>query len=528
MAARPAISAPSARAAPGSVASTRLGPETKLAAFDGVHSLQRRDPRAFGLKGRPFSGRERSSPRRDGAAGEEARGGGDGVSANSPAAIEEGAEAEQAPIRSAASIGSLLIGVALLMLGNGLQGSLLGLRGAAEGFSNAVIGWVMASFFAGFLVGASVAVRTVRRVGHVRVFAALAAIASVSILAHGLFVSPIVWAALRFVTGVCFAGVFVVAESWLNDSATNETRGRLLSFYMFSSFAGMGGGQLLLNVADPEQIDLFILVSALISLSVVPMLLIAAPTPTASRLDPTPTAPQTDMLRRVYAASPLGVVGTFAGGVINGAVFGMGAVYAIERGLSVEGAAYFMGALIAGAALLQWPIGKLSDTIDRRRTMTGVSFAAALLALLANSAGEGAAFWALVALFGGASLSLHTLSLAYTNDYLEPTEMVGASGVLVLVLGLGSVIGPLLAGLAIGAFGAEGYFLLLALTHVALSLFAIWRMTQRAPLDQDAQGPYVALPTGASSVAIEAAEEAHAEQLADLAPERDATAADGG
>ncbi len=415
---------------------------------------------------------------------------------------------------TAASIAPLLLGVALLMLGNGLQGSLLGLRAAAEGFSNVVIGLIMASFFAGFLFGAVWAVRTVQRVGHVRTFAALAAIASVSILAQGIFVEPVVWAGLRFVTGVCYAGIFVVAESWLNSAATNETRGRLLSYYMLTTFAGLAGGQFLLNIADPAGIDLFVLVSVLISVSVVPMLLSAAPMPNAPQAGPMPSLPGIATVRQIFRASPLGVVGTFAAGIINGAVFGMGAVYALERGMSVAGAALFMSVVIIGAALFQWPIGKLSDVIDRRRTMTGISLVAAALAVLLTLASDGLVFWGLALLFGGASLSLHALSIAYTNDYLEPTEMIGASGLLVLVLGLGSVVGPLLVGPMMSLLGANGFFVLLATVHVALSGFAIWRMLQRPPLDQEDQGPYIALPTATSSVAIEAAEEAHSEQLA--------------
>ncbi|MGI9410592.1 MAG: MFS transporter, partial [Hyphomicrobiaceae bacterium] len=414
------------------------------------------------------------------------------------------AQPEQPAPKSTAAIGTLLIGVALLMLGNGLQGSLLGLRAASEGFSNSVIGLVMASFFGGFLIGATATVTTVQRVGHVRTFAALAAIASVAILAHGMFVSPIIWALLRFVTGVCYAGVFVVAESWLNDAAMNETRGRLLSIYMLTAFAGMGGGQLLLNLANPADIDLFILVSVLISISIVPMLLSTAPGPRAVQVIAAPSAPRVSSFRHVFRASPLGVVGTFAAGVINGTVFGMGVVYALERGLSVEGAAYFMSMIIAGAALLQLPIGKLSDAFDRRRVMTGVSFAAAALALLVNAVDDGLAFWALVLLSGGMSLSLHTLSIAYTNDYLESTDMVGASGLLVLILGVGSVAGPLLVGPMLSIFGAPGFFLLIAFVHVALSSFAIWRMFQRPPLEQEAQGPYIALHTAPSSVVIEA------------------------
>lgn len=403
---------------------------------------------------------------------------------------------------------TLFFGIGLLMLGNGLQGSLLGLRASEEGFGNGLIGIVMANFFLGFLVGSIWATHAIRRVGHIRVFAALAALASTAILVQSVFVDPLTWGLMRLVTGFAYAGIFVVAESWLNAKSTNETRGQMLSYYMITTFAGMGGGQLMLNVADPAGTDLFILVSALISMSVLPLLLSAAPAPI-------PEGASHVGFGRLYRASPLGVTGMFAAGLINGTVFGMGAVYAREIGLSVADISLFMGALIVGGASLQWPIGKLSDLVDRRLVITLVTFSAAGVALAANLAATLALPWLLAtaALFGGVSLSLHSLSLAYTNDYLEPTEMVGASGGLVIVLGAGSIVGPSIVGLAIGFVGPASFFWWLTLVHVAVGGFALWRMTRRAPIPNEDQGPYVALPTAISQVAMSTAEDMHAEQV---------------
>ncbi len=409
--------------------------------------------------------------------------------------------------RTLGDVWPLLAGIGLLMLGNGLQGSLLGLRATAEGFGPTAIGLITASFFSGFLLGAVWTVRAVRRVGHIRVFAALASVASVSILLHGMVVEPFAWGALRFVTGVCFAGVMVVAESWLNNSARNDARGQLLALYMITSFAGFGGGQFLLNLAQPGAIDLFILVSILISLAAVPILLTVAATPS-------PDAPAAVGLARLYRVSPLGVAAAFAAGLVNGAVFGMGPVFAASVGYDVATVALFMGAIIAGAALLQWPIGKLSDVMDRRRVLTATTFAAAAIGLaLALTRPDAPWFLAGVALFGGLSLSLHSLALSHTNDHLEPTEIVGASSALVLILGAGSIVAPPAIGAGLSAVGSEVFFLFLAGVHGAVGAFALYRMSVREAPPAEAQGPYMAMPSAPSPVAVAAAEEAHAEQV---------------
>jgi MFS family permease len=326
---------------------------------------------------------------------------------------------------------ALLLGMALLMIGNGLQGTLLGVRASLEGFATSTTGILMSGYYVGFLAGSALAPRLVARVGHVRVFGALASLASVAILVHALFVGPATWLAMRLMSGFAYAGLYVVAESWLNEEATNATRGRLLSVYMVVSLGGVALGQALLNLADPSTPDLFVLVSVLVSLGLVPMLL------SASRM-PAFEAPSAVGVRQLYDATPTGVLGMFITMIAQGAFFGMGAVYASEVGLSVGEISLFMGLALLGGVLLQWPIGRLSDTFDRRQVIVTASLLAAVLAFAAALLGDDVPrlpLFALVSLFGGVLLPMYSLCIAYTNDYLRPDQMVDASGTLVLIGG---------------------------------------------------------------------------------------------
>ena len=402
----------------------------------------------------------------------------------------------------------LLAGVGLLMLGNGLQGTLLGVRAALEGYDTSLVGLLMSGFYLGFMLGAVWIAQAVRKVGHIRVFAALASLASVGILVHATFVDPVTWILMRVLTGFCFSGIFVIAESWLNQSADNASRGQMLATYMVVTFFGMAGGQALMNAASPSSASLFILVSVLISVAAVPMLLSAnrAPEPIETRIVG---------LRRLYRVSPLGTIGVFAAGLINGSLFGMGAVYGQARGMSVSEISILMSAIILGAAVLQWPIGRLSDILDRRTTIAMTSFLAGASALLAvlivdRSLTE---FIAAMALVGGFGLTLHALCLAHTNDFLEPTELVGASSGLVLVLAAGSIAGPLVAGFLIDGIGPAAYLWWLCFIGFAVGLLSLWRMSRREALPQEEQGPYVPVTGQASPVAVQAVEEVHAEEV---------------
>lgn len=383
----------------------------------------------------------------------------------------------------------LLFGIGLLMVANGLQGSLLGVRAEAEGFKPEVIGLIMSGFFVGLLAGSTWTPRAVRVVGHVRVFAAMSAIASVSILLHAIWVNEISWWLIRCVTGFCYAGILVVAESWLNDRAPSETRGQILALYMAISFGGVTGSQMLLNLASSQEALLFMVVSILISLAVVPLLLSATPLPNVEADKPV-------TMRELAKASPLGVVGMFVAGLANGTVFGMGAVYARTAGFSVADTALFMALMTAGAAILQWPIGRISDHFDRRKVMAAVATLAVIASVFASRMDgiDSLPTILLVTITGGLTLSIHSLSLAYTNDHLKPDQMVGASSGLVILLGVGSVIGPIVAGWVLATIGASGYFIWLASGHVAFVIFALWRMSQRAPLAEEDRVPYVVAP----------------------------------
>ena len=349
---------------------------------------------------------------------------------------------------------ALLLGFGVLMVGDGLQGTLLAVRASLEQFPIEITGLIMSVFSVGFLAGSLLAPRIVERVGHIRVFAALASIASAAILVHAVFVNPITWAGLRLISGFCFAGIYVVAESWLNDRATNETRGQLLSVYMVISYVGVALGQLLLNVADPLGYGLFILGSVCISIALVPLLLSAGPAPHFETLSPI-------NIKELFQISPLGVVGALCEGTSTAAFFAMGPVYASVIGYSLSEVSFFMTAGVIGCVLLQWPVGHFSDRYDRRLVLTLTTFAAAGVAVMGASATSLSLLeqLALIALFGGLSLPLYSVCIAHPNDFLEPHEMVAASGGLVLASGIGAVIGPLAVALVMKYFGNAGFLL---------------------------------------------------------------------
>jgi MFS family permease len=408
-----------------------------------------------------------------------------------------------APLRAA---WALFLGIGLMMLGGGLQSALLGVRAELEAFPTLATGAIMSAYFVGFLAGSLVVPRLIASVGHVRVFAALASLASTAALVHVIFVEPATWAGMRLVTGFAYAGLFIVAESWLNDRATNATRGGLLAAYMVVLLGGSAGGQLLLNLESPAAFQLFAMVSVLISLSLIPLLLSAAPAPAFGR--PEPVA-----LRQLYRASPLGVVGCFGVGMAHGAALGMGAVYAGRAGLDVAEISAFMGAVYLGGILLQGPIGWLSDRFDRRLVLTVTTLAAAAAALGAVLAAgvSTTALIACAALFGGLTLPLYALAISHTNDFLAPQQMTAASAKLYLVTGVGATLGPIAVAQTMGLAGPGGFFLFLAAVHLAIGVFALWRMTRRASVPLAEQGHYATFAASGGQIAVAMAAEDSAE-----------------
>ncbi len=398
---------------------------------------------------------------------------------------------------TAAASWALFAGIALVMIGNGLQGSLLGVRSELEGFSTAAAGVVMSCFFIGFLVGGRFATTALTSVGHIRVFAALASTASTAALVHAVWISPVTWAAMRFATGVCMAGLYVVAESWINDLATNATRGRMLAIYMAVTMGGIATGQGLLNLADPDGFELFVVSSALISLSLVPVSLSASSTPPTHTPEPMPVV-------ALARAVPTGVVVSTLVGTAHGSLLGMGAVYATGVGLSPAQVALFMAAPMIGGFALQLPIGAISDRVPRRGVMFFVAAATAVSAggLLMTAPGSVASYW-LMFLVGGFSFPLYSLGIAYTNDWIRQEQLTGASASLVFVNGIGAIFGPLAAAGLIAGFGNRSYFIVLITTHGAIAVYLAWRIVFREALPMSRQGRFVPFPVRASATATQ-------------------------
>ncbi len=400
-----------------------------------------------------------------------------------------------------ASSWAILLGFGILMLGDGLQGSLLAIRADLEGFSATLTGLVMSSFYLGFLLGSIMTPRITIKVGHIRVFAAFAALSSSAILIHALWVSVPVWIAMRLLSGFCFAGLYIVAESWLNDRATNETRGKLLSMYMVVTYVGVGAGQLLLNLADPLAFQLFILTSILISVAVVPLLLSAGSPPTfhgSVRIS----------LSELFRLTPLGIVGMFTVGLVTATFFALGPVYAQRIGLNIRDTSYFMAVTVLGTVLLQGPIGALSDRFDRRLILALIAILTALSALVCIPAEQVSrlALFVAAGLFGGLAFPLYSICIAYTNDHLAPNQMIAASGALVLVSGMGAIVGPVLFAMIMDRYGTHSLFWSIAVVHGITGLFAIYRMLRSTPVPLDKQGrstPAAVHPSGSAIESIQ-------------------------
>lgn len=389
---------------------------------------------------------------------------------------------------------TLLLGMALLMLGAGLQGTLVGLRASLEGFPILLAGVMLAAYYLGYMAGSLMTPALVRSVGHIRVFAALTSLASVLILLQGVFVAPLPWTLVRIVFGFCFAGIYIVAESWLNDRVGNEHRGLLLSLYMLVCYAGLGLGQLLLNLADPRSTVLFILVSILISVAMIPMALTASSAPEFS-------VPVRVRLRDLFRSSPLGVVGVAMSGAVSGCLFSLGALYADGNGFTTLEVSLFMAVAILAGCLTQLPVGRMSDRMDRRKVVIAVCLLAAVGASGAWWLEEisRVGFFAMVAAYGGMSLTLYSLSSAHVNDHVPPDARLGASSTLILVNGAGAFIAPILVAAIMQVIGNDAFLPLLAVMHVLLAVYALFRMGRRAPVPGEQKTPFVGTPPGTSS-----------------------------
>ncbi|KIN66329.1 Major facilitator superfamily protein [Sulfitobacter noctilucicola] len=415
-------------------------------------------------------------------------------------------------IQVLSSAWALLVGMGLLMVGNGMQGTLLGIRGAIENFSTFEMSIVMSAYFVGFLGGSRLAPGMIRRVGHVRVFAALASLISAVMILYPTFPNLIVWTFGRVLIGFCFSAVYVVAESWLNNAADNSNRGQALSLYMIVQTLGIVISQALLLTADPSGFVLFVIPSILVSLAITPILLSISPTPAFDTTKPM-------SLRELVSFSPLGCVGMFLLGGVFSAQFGMASVYGAEAGLSVAQISIFVATFFVGSVVLQFPIGWISDRMNRRTLIAIVSGIGALGSILGMFMGHVYPIL-LVSAFvvGGMSNPLYSLLIAHTNDFLEHEDMAAASGGMVFINGLGAILGPIITGWMMGtALGPGGFYLFTAVLFISLTFYATYRSTQRDVVGVDDTGDFIPLTASATAVAVEFAQEVAIE--AELEPE---------
>jgi MFS family permease len=392
-------------------------------------------------------------------------------------------------IAAIGTIGALLLSAGILLIGNGLQGTLITVRAGLESFSEPQIGLLVSGYFAGYIAGSLFAPTLIMRAGHIRAFAAIAAIASATALFYALVLDPLVWIVLRVVMGFCICGLYMVIESWLNERTPSETRGRVFSLYRIIDLGSNMAGQLLLTVADPMGFPLFCFVSILICLSLVPVAMTRA-------ITPPPLQGARIRLLKLYRTSPLGLAGSFAVGLANGAFWGLAPIFVQGAGHSVDTVAYFMSLTVLGGAVFQWPIGYASDRFDRRKVLILNTFVAV---------GLGAAmavFWSapvpvllgLALFYGGAIMPIYSLSVAHANDHVAATDFVEASGGLLLVFGVGATIGPYAASFAMQHLGGWALFAHTAAVHGLLGLFGLYRMTRRPSVPVAEQESFVSVP----------------------------------
>jgi MFS family permease len=397
-----------------------------------------------------------------------------------------------------ASVAALLFTTLIFLVGNGLLNTLIPVRAHLEGFSTLAIGVIGSAYFAGFLAGCFTGPRWLARVGHIRTFAVCAGIAAAATLLQSILIGVPTWIAMRALFGFASANMYMALESWLNDRASNETRGRIFTSYMSVNFAGMLIGQLLFATSRPESFVLFSFATIFYALCLIPVGLTDLKQPAPA---PVPTLRPV----RLFRISPVGVAGCIAVGLANNAVWTMAPVYAQAQGLSSGFIALFMCAFTIGGTLVQVPVGRLSDHVDRRWVIAGTCFLAALAGVAIALFVGGSRWWMLGSIlgFGVLMLPLYGLSVAHANDRIPREAFVESSATLLLINAVASVLGPTLAAGVMDAFGARSLFFFTAAVHTAMTVFTVLRLRARGAAGDEYRDKFEPLPHQSSPTALE-------------------------
>jgi len=412
---------------------------------------------------------------------------------------------------------ALFLGYGILIVAHGLQGNLLGVRAVLENFNIIATGALMSGYFIGYFVGANIVPNLVGKVGHIRVFAAFASTASLSILLHSVIVDPYVWIVGRFITGFSIISIFVVVESWLNDRATNKTRGKVLSIYMIITFVGIGLGNLLLNFSNPKQYEPFILVSLLLSIALVPILLTKRKAPTFKKIS-------SIKIKELYKISPLATFSMFCTGFIHPSIFAMGAVYGVLMNFSILEISFYLFLITISGAIFQWPIGYLSDRFDRRiiliiTTLLGsvltilcffsvsespdfINLSADWKMILQHITNHRMLFYIFISLYAGMALPMFSLNLAYINDFLPKEKFVSAGSGMQIIFGLSAMTAPFICSFFMKQFGPNGMFIFLFIFQTLIGVFGIYRMTRRST-EENPDNTFTPMPRNITPLGME-------------------------
>ena len=401
---------------------------------------------------------------------------------------------------------ALFMGMGAIMLAYGYQNALLGVRAVIEDFSLASTGFMMSGYFVGYFIGARTIPSVISGVGHIRVFAAFASVASLAILVHSVFVNPLTWFLLRVITGYSMVSIYTIAESWLNDRSSNKNRGKVLSIYMIILYGSMGLGMFMLNFSSPEKFQPFILISVLMSLALLPILLTKRKPPQFKKI-------QSMSLKDLYNSSPLGMVSAVLYGIVQSALFTLLAVYAAAMNFSIFDISLVTFLLAISGAVSQYPVGSISATCVRRKVIIYSTFGAAIFAFLAIFSvgtmylpeGLGSSklwFYIFLVLFSVCSLPMFSLILAHTNDFITRDKFVAAGAGLQFAFGLGAISGPFLCSLLMGLVGNNGFFVFLIFFHCVIGFYGIHRMKVR-PSEDNPDSQFVAVPTTITPVGLE-------------------------